>query len=145
MKEEIVGHICLSLSKPMFKILQLSQSKLCCTVTGKWVNRGASFGLKIPVKYTLYINEKALSWIQEKTIKETDHMNNIKKKCLKWNLVFHSSSANQRETTGEMSILCKNFRVSANWVSTFWRLSRRFEDAKILVHLSDVSPKRCYQ
>ena len=43
MKEKIVGHVPLYLSKAMFQFIQLLQSKLPCTVKGKQVNRGAGF------------------------------------------------------------------------------------------------------
>ena len=42
MKEKIVGHVPLYLSKAMFQFIQLLQSKLPCTVKGKQVNRGAA-------------------------------------------------------------------------------------------------------
>ena len=54
-------------------------------VTGKQTNRDTGFGLKIPVKYTLYVHEMSP---QEKIKKQMDNMNNIKKKHLKWYLVF---------------------------------------------------------
>ena len=76
MKEKIIGHIPLYLSKAILKFLQFSLSKLGCTVIGKRVSRAVGFGLEIPIKYTLYGYEKASSWIQGKKI-----INNMKKKC----------------------------------------------------------------
>ena len=74
MKTKIVGHI------PFQQFLNLSQPKPRCMVTGMQTNRGTGFGLKIPVKYTLYVHEMSL---QEKIKKQMDNMNNIKKKHLK--------------------------------------------------------------
>lgn len=69
-KETIVGHIPFSMSKEMFKLLRLSQSKLGCTVKGRRVNRGGGLVFEILVKYTLYGHKKALFWIQEKIKKK---------------------------------------------------------------------------
>ena len=55
MKEEIVGHTPLYLSKAMFKLFQLSQLKICCTVTEKWMNIWMSIQA-LDLKFLLNIN-----------------------------------------------------------------------------------------
>ena len=51
----------LYLPEAIFKSFQLLRSKLYFKVKEKHVNRGAGFGLEIPVKYTLYEHKKAPS------------------------------------------------------------------------------------
>ena len=54
-----------------------------CKVTGKPKNRGARYGLEIPVVYELIGAEKAVDWA-EKNIKKTLEIVDIKvKKCTK--------------------------------------------------------------
>ena len=48
----IVGNALMNVSKVLVKFLQLPNSFLTCKVTGNPVNRGTSYGLKIPVSYT---------------------------------------------------------------------------------------------
>ena len=71
MEEKIVVHIPFYLSQAMFKLFHHSQSKLCFTVTGMQVNRSASLGLEVPVKYTFYVHEKILNFLETETLKNS--------------------------------------------------------------------------
>ena len=71
MEEKIVVHIPFYLSRAMFKLLHHSQSKLCFTVTGMQVNRSASLGLEVPVKYTFYVHEKTFNFLETETPKNS--------------------------------------------------------------------------
>ena len=58
-------------------------SKLSCKVKRKILNRGAGYGLEIPIIYTFSGHEKAIEWIKSKIhedIKLEQSMNNC---CLK--------------------------------------------------------------
>ena len=46
---------------------------LRCVVTGKQVNRGGGFRLKIPVNYKFFGLSKAINNIQKNVKKKTDH------------------------------------------------------------------------
>ena len=63
-KETFVGHMPRSISKFVYKFLKLPNSKLSCKVKGKRLNRGAGYGLEIPVIYTFNGHEKAIVWIK---------------------------------------------------------------------------------
>ena len=51
--------------KFVYKSLKLPNSKLSCKVKGKRLNRGAGYGLEIPVIYTFNGHEKVSEWIKE--------------------------------------------------------------------------------
>ena len=51
-KETLVGHMPRNISKFAYKFLKLPNLKLSCKVKGKRLNRGAGYGLEIPVIYT---------------------------------------------------------------------------------------------
>ena len=107
MKEKIVGHIRLYLSKAMFKFPQLLQSKLLFTVKGKRVNRGAGFGLEISIKYTLYGLEKVLSWIQEKIKKKRIISITWKRNASNEILYFSPCTLIRSKLQGEISFCAK--------------------------------------
>ena len=65
-KETLVGHMQNNISKFVYKFLKLPNSKLSCKVKGKRLNRGAGYGLEIPVIYTFNGHEKAIKWIKSK-------------------------------------------------------------------------------
>ena len=46
-----MGHMQRNISKFVYKFLKLPNSKLSCKVKGKGLNRGAGYGLEIPVIY----------------------------------------------------------------------------------------------
>ena len=65
---------------PMF--LKLAGSHIEVEVTGKYVNRGAGYGLQIPCKYHVNGQEKAVAWVSKKVnliIKEHEGVAN---RCL---------------------------------------------------------------
>ena len=62
-KETLVGHMPNNISKFVYKFLKLPNSKLSCKVKGNRLNRGAEYGLEIPVIYTFNGHEKAIQWI----------------------------------------------------------------------------------
>ena len=62
---------CENLSRVMNCFLKIPGCSIACKVTGKRVNRGAGYGLEIPVTYELIGAEKAVDWDE-------------KKKCTKW-------------------------------------------------------------
>ena len=65
-KETLVGHMPRNISKFAYKFLKLPNSKLSCKVKEKRLNRGAGYGLKIPVIYTFNGHENAIEWIKSK-------------------------------------------------------------------------------
>ena len=65
-KETLVGHMPRRTSKFVYKFLKLPNSKLSCQVKGKRLNRGARYGLEIPVIYTLNGHERTIEWIKSK-------------------------------------------------------------------------------
>ena len=53
-------------------------------VTGKRVNRGAGFGLEIPVNYIFYGNSRVIFWL-EKTLNKLEKALSAKiEKCVKY-------------------------------------------------------------
>ena len=53
-----------NISKFVYKLLKLPNSKLSCKVKRKRLNRGAGYGLEISVIYTFNGHEKAVKWIK---------------------------------------------------------------------------------
>ena len=70
-KRNLVWHMPCNISKFAYKFLKLPNSKLSCKVKGKRLNRGAGYGLEIPVIYAFNGHEKTFEWIKE-----------LKRKCL---------------------------------------------------------------
>ena len=80
--DEVVGHIPLCLSNIMSVFLKLTGSHIEVDVTGKYVNRGAGYGLEIPCIYHVSGQDKAVAWVSKKVnliIKEHECVVN---KCL---------------------------------------------------------------
>ena len=61
-EDRIVGHVPKNLSKIMNRFTKIPSCSLRCKVTVKRVNRGAGYGLEIPVVYELTGPEKAVDW-----------------------------------------------------------------------------------
>ena len=61
-----LGHVPRNLSQIMALFLRLPGSSILYKVTGKRVNRGAGYGLEIPVSYKFVGAEKAVDWAEEK-------------------------------------------------------------------------------
>ena len=59
-KETLLGHMPRNISKFVYKFYKLPNSKLSCKVKGKTLNRGAGYGLEIPVIYTFNGHQKAI-------------------------------------------------------------------------------------
>ena len=103
------------------QIIAIPNSKLYCRVTGKRLNKGAGYGLEIPVITRWTGMEKLLCGYNPKSTKiwqllkiwKTDVWNKITYE--KWNICnLLSLSANQGEKYGKILIPgVKN--VSANW------------------------------
>ena len=54
-----------------------------CKVTGKRVNRGAGYGLEIPVQYRFTDAEKAVEWAKKNIKKVFKNINKKVNKCVK--------------------------------------------------------------
>ena len=54
------------LSEVFKKFLQLPGSKVTFTIQGRRVNRGAGYGLEIPVRASLSGHAKAVAWAKQK-------------------------------------------------------------------------------
>ena len=61
-EDRIVEHVPKNLSKIMNHFTKIPSCSLRCKVTGKRVNRGAGYGLEIPVVYELIGTGKAVDW-----------------------------------------------------------------------------------
>ena len=77
-RETLVGHVPRNISKFVYAFLQLRNSKLYCRVTGNRLNRGAEYGLEIPVTYTLNVHEKAIEWMKSKMYEDVKINENLK-------------------------------------------------------------------
>ena len=71
-----------NISKYVYKFLKLPNSKLSCKVKGKRLNRGAGYGLEIPVIYSNG-REKAIEWIKSKIQEDIKLEQNMKNCGLK--------------------------------------------------------------
>ena len=69
LEERIVGHVPKNLSKIFHQFKKIPNCTIGCKVTGKRVNRGAVYGVEIPVQYRFIGAEKAVEWA-EKNIKK---------------------------------------------------------------------------
>ena len=72
-----------NISKFVCKFLKFQNSKLSCKVKGKRSNKGAEYGLKIPVIYTFNGHEKAIEWIKSETQEDIKLEQSMKNRCLK--------------------------------------------------------------
>ena len=63
--------------------MKLPNSKISCQVSGKRINRGAGFGLEVPVTYTFYGHEKAIKWIKSKIEQNCKFQESLESRCLK--------------------------------------------------------------
>ena len=62
LEERLVGHVPKNLSKIFHQFMKIPNCTIGCKVTGKRVNRGAGYGLEIPVQYRFIGAEKAVEW-----------------------------------------------------------------------------------
>ena len=73
LKEKVVGHVPIHLSKIFHRFLKLRFCSISAVVIGKRVNRGAEHGLEIPVEYKFFGDARAVSWA-ENQIKKLKRM-----------------------------------------------------------------------
>ena len=82
---DVVGHVPAMFSESINKFLQLPGCQATFSVTGKRVNRGAGYGLEIPVKATISGHAKAVAWAKERINKlieeQKQRVNHNKKTC----------------------------------------------------------------
>ena len=62
----IVGHVTKNLRKIFHQFVKIPNCTIGCKVTGKRVNRGADYGLEIPVQYIFIGAEEAVEWTELK-------------------------------------------------------------------------------
>ena len=83
LKERIVGHVSKNLSKIFHQFLKIPNFTIGWKVTGKLVNRGAGYGLEVPVQYRSFSAKKAVNWAEENIKKVFENINKKFNKCLK--------------------------------------------------------------
>ena len=65
-EEVVIGHVSKIMSKIVFLVLSLPHCALDIFVTGKRINRGGGYGLKIPANFYFYGPEKAIHCLKKK-------------------------------------------------------------------------------
>ena len=65
LEERIVGYVPKNLSEIFHQFMKIPNCTIGCKVTGKRVNRGAGYGLEIPVQYRFIGAEKAVEWAEK--------------------------------------------------------------------------------
>ena len=65
-EEVVVGHVSKNMPKIVFMVLSLPHCVLDIFVTGKRINRGDGYGLKIPANFYFYGPEKAIHCLKKK-------------------------------------------------------------------------------
>ena len=83
LKERIVGHVPKNLSKILHQFKKIPNCTIGCKVTGKRVNRGAGYGLEIPVQYRFIGAEKAVEWAKKNKKNAFETINKKVNKCVK--------------------------------------------------------------
>ena len=75
------GHILKNLSKIFKRFLMLPNCKIKCTATGKHVNHGAGYRLKIPVNFKFLGPVKAIQWAEKSVKKVIQNIDQRVKHC----------------------------------------------------------------
>ena len=75
--KNVAGHIPLNWSKLAAKFMQFPNHHIRVVVTGKQVNRGAEFGLEIPLDYIFYGDSIVASWFK-KALEKVDKLLHVK-------------------------------------------------------------------
>ena len=75
------GHILKNLSKIFKRFLMLPNCKIKCTATGKHVNHGAGYRLKIPVNFKFLGPVKAIQWAENTVKKVIQNIDQRVKHC----------------------------------------------------------------
>ena len=78
----IVGHVPFLYSSLFKKFLSLPNHTIRVLVTGKRINRGAGYGLEIPVDCVFNGNEKALQWAKKNLDDIDERVNKKVGRCL---------------------------------------------------------------
>ena len=78
----VVGHVPFLYSSLFKKFLSLPNHTIRVLVTGKRINRGAGYGLEIPVDYVFNGNEKALQWAKKNLDDIDERVNKKVGRCL---------------------------------------------------------------
>ena len=63
--------------------MKIPNCTIGCKVTRKRVNRGADYGLEIPVQYRFIGAEKAVGWAEKNIKKVFENINKKVNKCVK--------------------------------------------------------------
>ena len=84
-KETLVKHMPRNISKFLYKFLKLPYSKLSWRMKEKRLNRGAGYGMEIPVIYTFNGHEEAIELIKPKIQEDIKLEQGMKNRCLKYN------------------------------------------------------------
>ena len=83
LEERIVGHVPKNVSKLFHQLMKIPNCTIGCKVTGKCVNRGAGYGLEIPVQCRFVGAEKAVEWAKKNIKKVFENINKKVNKCVK--------------------------------------------------------------
>ena len=79
----VVGHVPLLYSSTFKKFLSLPNYTIRVLVTGMKINRGAGYGLEIPVEYLFNGNDKAFQWTKKILCNIDANVNKNVGRCLK--------------------------------------------------------------
>ena len=82
-KEVVVEHVPKFISMIISMFLSLQGCTLSIEVTEKCVNRGAGYGLEIPVNFHFYGSENAIVWIRSKITNREKKLSQTVNRCLK--------------------------------------------------------------
>ena len=83
LEEQIVGHVPKNLSKIFHQFMKIPNCTISCKVAGKRVNRGAGYGLEIPVQYRFFDAKKAIEWAEKNIQKVFKNIDKKFDKCMK--------------------------------------------------------------
>ena len=78
-----VRHVPENLSECFHRFLTLPRTSIRCTVLGPRVNRGAGYGLEVPVRYHFQGHEKAIAWVKKKVGGKEKEIDTKVSRCLK--------------------------------------------------------------
>ena len=82
-KKTLVRHIPRNISKFVYKFLKLPNSKLFLQIEGKRLNKGAGYGLEIPVMCTFNGHERVIGWIKSKIQEDIKLEQSMKNRCIR--------------------------------------------------------------
>ena len=83
LKQNVVGHVPIYLSRTFYFCLKLPGCNIYATVTSKRVNRGADDGLEITVEYRFFGDRKAMTWVKIQIKKIENNVKNKVNRCMK--------------------------------------------------------------